>query len=587
MTPRLACLIALALLCVACAQLGSPQGGEPDTTGPILVEAEPAHKSTNVDSRQLVLRFDEFLGTNLNAQSIFISPRPAQQPEVYAQNKKLIINFQEELLPNTTYVITLGKGVTDFNARNPIRPAIQYAFSTGPVLDTATVSGYVLDVRTGLRVQDQLVALYPVDSLPDGHPLNKAPLYLAPVDSNGAFTFEYLKPGQYYAFSFADEDNTYTWSSLKEPLGWPKDPVISVQYEDVGTPIILYQSIPDTTSPRVLKISYLNRSTLGLTLTEFPYKGSYTTPDSTFSWSEPTGAPWVRNEEYFLALPWNSPTGDSLPYTLALTDSAGNRTDTTLTAGIDTSRASRFFDLSPVPTPDDQELYALYFQLTAAVPYDSLLAHTHVLDTTGTTVPFTLEMRSPYTFTLRYPDTLRPEMPYSLEFDSLLATPTGLLLGETLAYRIPFPKFDDFGSLKGRIVTERDDLIYLLFTKDGKKRYLRRGTSIDFPYLEAETYYLLVIEDLDGNGLWTPGRIGPLQLPEPTHLYSQPIVVRKGWAIEEQDYTYPPTSEEATAAFQLNRADRFTAPLQVQQQEGTTRRQARPTGQSGTSPSGN
>lgn len=196
-------LTVLALLPVtqSCATPTSPTGGDRDTLGPVLVpEKTTPNFQTNFRPEEIVLTFDEWVELDPQ-QEIFISPPvnfgPEQRP--FLQRKSLVIPLAGvELLDSVTYVVNVGGAVKDLNEGNPTKN-LRFAFATGPVLDSAQVSGTVVDEYTRDPVENATFTLY--QNLGDTAVFTENPTYFAQTDGEGAFTIYNVRPGTYRGYA--------------------------------------------------------------------------------------------------------------------------------------------------------------------------------------------------------------------------------------------------------------------------------------------------------------------------------------------------------------------------------------------------
>ena len=187
----LCCITALTLLALlpttqSCATPTSPTGGPRDTIGPVLVPDETTPNfQTNFRPEEIVLTFDEWVELDAK-QQILISPPvtfgPDQRP--YLRKKSLVIPLEGvDLLDSVTYVVNVGGAVKDLNEGNPTTN-LRFAFATGPKLDSASVSGTLVDAFTGEPVEDATFTLY--QSAADSVITTENPTYFAQTDEDGA-----------------------------------------------------------------------------------------------------------------------------------------------------------------------------------------------------------------------------------------------------------------------------------------------------------------------------------------------------------------------------------------------------------------
>ena len=158
----LVAFLLLILGAVGCAKVSSPEGGPYDTTPPKVVRCTPAMGSTNVTSHRVRITFDEYIQLERGEDKIIYSPPQRIPPKALANQKQLVVTYQDSLIANTTYTINFHRAIKDYNEGNYIEQYV-YAFSTGDYLDTMQVAGQVLDAYT-LQPVPRILASY--DPLP-------------------------------------------------------------------------------------------------------------------------------------------------------------------------------------------------------------------------------------------------------------------------------------------------------------------------------------------------------------------------------------------------------------------------------------
>jgi hypothetical protein len=182
-----------------CATPTSPTGGPRDTIGPILIlEATTPNFQTNSRPEEIVLTFDEWVEQD-SKQEIIISPplELGEDNQPYLRRRSLVIPLQGlTLRDSVTYVVNVGSAIKDLNEGNPTEN-LRFVFATGPVLDSATVSGTLVEDFSGEPIDNATFTLY--DNLADTAALTENPTYFAQSDEEGKFTVYNLRPGRYRA----------------------------------------------------------------------------------------------------------------------------------------------------------------------------------------------------------------------------------------------------------------------------------------------------------------------------------------------------------------------------------------------------
>ncbi len=190
---------------MACAAVNSPNGGEKDTVAPVVVSTEPANASTNFDTKQIIIQFNEFIAQENFEQKLIVSPPVSDDFKVIYKGKKLKLILPDSLDPNTTYSFQFGNSIKDFTEGNELAN-YQYVFSTGDLLDSLSLSGYVLNAQTGQSVEKSWVLLFEKTENSDSLLLAGNAKYISQTNSKGAFRFDYLAEGEYHLFALVDQN---------------------------------------------------------------------------------------------------------------------------------------------------------------------------------------------------------------------------------------------------------------------------------------------------------------------------------------------------------------------------------------------
>ena len=199
-------MVAVGLLLVACASIGSPEGGPRDYTPPQVVKTSPEAGAVNFKGQKVEITFDEIINLKDQQKKVIISPAPKTQPLIRTMGKKVTVEFRDELEENTTYVIDFSNAIEDNNESNQL-DGYTFAFSTGDHIDTLAVSGIVLRANDLEPMQHVIVGLH---SNLDDTAFTRVPLErVSRTNDRGQFTIRNLKPGNYHVFAINDVDGDY------------------------------------------------------------------------------------------------------------------------------------------------------------------------------------------------------------------------------------------------------------------------------------------------------------------------------------------------------------------------------------------
>ena len=208
------------LLLLGCARMGSPDGGWFDETPPKVIGAIPEDKAVNVDKKRIYIKFDEYITIDNPTQNVVVSPPQIEAPEIKGQGKRISIQLNDSLKPNTTYTIDFSNAISDNNEGNPLGN-YTYSFSTGDHIDTLEVSGYVLQAENLEPVQGMLVGLY--DNLSDTVFKKQPMLRVSRTDSRGHFIVKGVAPGRYRIYALQDADGDYIFGQKSEMIAFSHD----------------------------------------------------------------------------------------------------------------------------------------------------------------------------------------------------------------------------------------------------------------------------------------------------------------------------------------------------------------------------
>ena len=196
-------------LLVSCANPGSgPQGGPRDTIPPVVVKESPLNGTLHFAAKRIEVQFDEYIQLADIQKNVLISPPQQQPPEVKAIGKTLSVVFAESLQDSTTYTIDFGAAICDYNEKTPLYDYV-YAFSTGDVIDSMAISGWIYDAETLDPISGVLVGIHSnhADSALSTMPFSR----VTRSDEEGGFTIYNMRAGAYRLFALDDISRDYLY----------------------------------------------------------------------------------------------------------------------------------------------------------------------------------------------------------------------------------------------------------------------------------------------------------------------------------------------------------------------------------------
>ena len=211
----------IAVQMTGCANIVPPLGGPRDSLPPYLVVAKPHDSSLNIQPKEILVAFNEYIVSSSIQENLIVSPSLKNVPLIDARLNTLKIKIIDTLKPNTTYSFEFGNAIKDVNEGN-IAANFTYVFSTGNHLDTGVLKGTVSLAETGKVDTTLLVVLQPVDK--DSAIFKDKPLYYTKINGKGKFTFRFLPPNTYHLFVVPNDftkrydDSTKLFAFANKPI---------------------------------------------------------------------------------------------------------------------------------------------------------------------------------------------------------------------------------------------------------------------------------------------------------------------------------------------------------------------------------
>ncbi len=510
-----------------CATPTPPSGGARDTLGPVLiVEETTPNFQTNYRPEEIILTFDEWVELDPK-QEILISPplELGEDNRPTLKRRSLIIPLQGlALRDSVTYVINIGSAIIDLNEGNPTEN-LRFVFATGPVLDTATVSGTLVRDYTGEPLEKGTFALF--SNLADTAITSENPTYFAQTDEEGNFTVYNIRPGIYRALALERNPSATNYFIDQEGFSPPlaigftdslfvvadgNNSIGTIQLSTIPRPLRINNA--DTTDLSRIKL-VLNQSAEGAVL---EYSGNYLRRDERDTinlFYQDTISP-----DTFFLFQEGAPV-DTLAYAGTLPEeSSPIRTVSIPNGRINPEKGLRFVFNRPV-TNLDTSLITIKADTTK-------LAVSWLIDSL---YPGEVVLLADLEPTTRYQFTVLP----------------GAISGwgqstsvDTLQRNFTLDPIDKYGllrlDLKGLDSTEQY-LLQLVLKEEviAETKRIFSGSvnqQIEYRGLQPGTYQVELITDLNLNGRYDAGNIFKARQPEPVQRF--PLEeLRANWELEE------------------------------------------------------
>ena len=592
----------------SCANIGNPSGGPIDKTPPIFMRSNPTPNAVNVKDRKIEIFFDEIVSLKDPSTKIIVSPAQTEMPRMSALGRKVTVELVDSLLPNTTYTIDFSNSIQDNNEGNAI-DNFAFAFSTGSVIDSMRVSGYVLDSRTLEPMQSVVVGL---QSNLAGSAFHKEKLQrVALTNDRGQFTIRNVSPGSYHIFALKDLDRDYKFGNPTEDIAFLDSIIVpsigsreaaDTVYNDLNEIDTIMRATRPAYFPNDILLSMFNEDRKSQYLAN-NLRVDSTRISLTFAAASDTlpslsivGRNDVPDQWYTLE---RSQTNDTLTYwirpphlvsadtlmvatTYLRTDTASN-----LSWGTDTLKFTfqrqkakkkkkneetdsleqiRFMELHPLAN-GTQEVYApLLLQTGTPIERYSREAF-HLqrkLQNDTTFYPAEIKSIALRDSTLSRRDLMlkvdwEPGAAYTLAVDSLAMTDIYGLQTKPLKVDFNVRKMEEYGNIVFNIPAVRDSAIVELL--DGTEKIVLRAPvkshRAELLNLLPGKYYARLFIDRNGNGKYDTGNYDMHLQPEETVYYPGAINLKKNWDVEQTwDIYATPIDKQKPEAIKKNKPER-------------------------------
>ncbi len=524
-------LFILSLLVLArCATVTAPAGGPRDETPPQLVpERSTPNLQTNFQKQRIELTFDEWVALEDIFNQVVVSPPLQYRPTITLKGRTVRLDFdsREILRENATYTINFGEAVKDLTEKNPAEN-LRFVFSTGPTLDSLSLSGRVVDAKTGEPVEKILFMLYndPADSVVR----TERPFYFAKTDKEGNFLIENVRAGIFKGFALKDVDFNYRFNLTNEQIGFPDSLIVISD----STPALQIRLFEEDRPLRLLAEDARGYGRIKLTFNQPPSKLSLDYQSigqkMLYEYDKDTLNVWYdapAAQDWAFYLRQDTVLNDTVQVpALAKTDFLQNA------KLVQTNRRQGQTFLNP------DKLILLRFNHPIARLDASLIRLEEILnDTTRTPIvpDIAVDSLTPRVVWLRYP--WREGLVYELKampgaFQDIFG-----LTSDTLqsGYRIELRKaFANLTLVLDNLQADTNYVVQLLQAENPVEEFQVSGVSTvkkQFKTLPPGDYSVKIIVDLNKNGRWDSGSYNLQRQPE-IIITRKLETLRANWEVE-------------------------------------------------------
>lgn len=518
----------LAIFTGGCASMQSPTGGPKDSIPPKIINESPKNLTKNFNVKKVEIEFDEFIKLNNEYTEISISPAMDIMPEFKVKKENLLIEFKQDLEPNTTYSINFGKAVADVNESNILKN-YSYVFSTGNEIDSLSISGRVINSLTKEKLKDVTVFVIPAkqDSL---FGKKKASVFNT-TDTAGTFRLSNLREGSYKLYALLEQgggDRIY--NSQNEEIGFLPGP-LELTKDTSGILLQVFKEYPSVFVVKDRKIESDGRINLtfnrpinepSLSIIEPPSLDQNKTVE--FSMTRDSANIWLQELTF-----------DSLN---AVIKSAGKSIDT-----VTLRRNKRDVYVKSLNVSDNLSSNKIRpgseLILKFSTPIQSYQESQISLMEDSTAVKGFQIIKDPTSlrhYSIKYP--WKTKKQYTLKLPEKAFTDVVGTKSRAYNKKFVLDIEDNYGSIAINISVPDTTKTYLIQWLNERKEILKqnsikKNTLLNYLRYPTAKYLIRVIYDDNSNGEWDTGNIKENKQPEKTWNFDKIISLRPNWDLEE------------------------------------------------------
>jgi len=484
----------------SCASVQPLSGGDKDETPPKVLITSTDSAAVNVATNVFEFYFDEYIQQKQAIDKLLISPNQTKPPTFTVKKKKLTIELNDSLIPNTTYTFQFNGAITDINENNPLNN-YSYIFSTGSYIDSSTYNGSVIDFKTKKPCAECNVHLY--KEYTDTTILKIKPSYLTRTNDNGTFRFTNLPNSKFTVTALQDENKN---------LFYDKEELISL-------PILINTDSSSSDTFSIFESQNTEK-----------YKVSYTSSKTPGTYHFTINKPLLTDSIQVLFN--NLPTPYKLSrYKDTVSTHYAQTTDTLAISVIINSDTTLFRNILPLkelkykvnPTISGQKK----IRITTKTPLVKIDSSAIILLLDSIKSNFTIQRLDTFSFQIisdKEYTTSEIILPKSSLTDIYNQTNKGDTLDHTYTKNEPTVL-----TLK---LTGDTSVNYILTIEQNKKivRYNKISNTRTLIYndLKPGDYKVTIYTDINKNGIWDTGNIFYRKPPEPITV-SESFELRQNW----------------------------------------------------------
>ena len=558
----------IALIINGCANAVSPTGGPKDEIPPVVLGTSPDNFSKNFSGKTINVTFDEFVTLDNASKNILISPPQKKSPTYRLNGKTLLIRFEDNLKPETTYSINFGNAIKDLHEGNILKDYV-FVFSTGENIDTLSLAGKAISAQTLKPAEDFFVFLYSDDNDTvklDSLPYCVVPNYMTKTNKKGEFAFSGLADKEYLLFAIKDVNSNMLFDLPNEEIGYYPE-MVKPQYIPVNQFVIdtaikdsvvmkpapfdttkynLNTFVQEDSIQKILKKETFDDGVLRFAF-RYPADNVSIGPkdeltDSikimkVFSEKKDTVSLYVMPEidSLWICINYDTIIKDTTHYSLKMRKAVKPNKRKKNEEEVVVKRLNIKDNAAGNKLKPNQQLILSFNDPVVDVAMRDTMWFITAKDTIYNDLRFTKV--DEYGFKYMVEKNFKPEEKYQIIIpDSVFFGFRGLT-NDTLKLNFSVPELAQYGNIYLTVEVPENVpqiIVDLLDTKDKliDKQIITKTQEVVFEYLDAGKYKLRATYDMDANGEWSPGNFKHKIQPEKIVFYKTELDVKANWDID-------------------------------------------------------
>jgi hypothetical protein len=539
-------LLLIGLLLSDCANQRPPGGGEIDLVPPVITEISPPDGTTNYKEDYFELTFSKYVEKRSLKDAIFISPAVNGNIELDWSGHSVRVIFPEKLKDSTTYVVTIGTDLVDYNNKNRMAESVTFSFSTGSKVDKKIISGKVFEEKpSGI-----LIFAYKKGK-EDPNPMKIKPDYVSQAGNDGRYKIIGLAEGDYRVFAVYDQYRDFLFQPDQDKIGMPPHDVSFSEQDTLYPNLNFFLTKIDTSAPRILTSVMTDKMHILVNFSESIDSTciraiNYFVYDSTTQKRTPMLFAYKGNTkptEIVLVTSQNITEGNSNWFFAdSIKDISGNKfrrdfSQLTVSTKTDTTKLGIYKYIPPNNNDRADFIDQKFtFFLNDGIDTNQIKNGVSFTDTSGIKVNYIIKFLDDAAFSVKPLKSLEARQDYIIKINfSLLTDAAGNRLDSVYQYKFKTISGSDFTGISGELtnVDLNKRPVLMLQGIDADKNIYTRSLFSDNKFnidrVTPGKYIIWAYMDTDSSGSYSYGSIKPYRTAEEFSFYPDTLDLKARW----------------------------------------------------------